>query len=230
MKRVLAIGWLVWLMGAPVLKGQSTLNLDSANVVYTYQVTFNSTDYFRVILHNSGPQTYSGTVHVVYAVDSAANGGMLQLQQLADDSLPVYLVAGDTISESHVITISPSLFKHGINTVVIWPRMSSTSPPFLTGDSLKIPILVDTVAGIHDLSLTLGAHLFPNPAQQILYVQVKDPDKSIERVSFLTIEERLIREMAFTGKLDVGDLPAGVYFVELTGSKGRLARYKIIKE
>jgi len=214
---------------AALTKAQGLLGIDSALLSYSYtsNTSFNSLDLYKItVLNYDTASSFTGSYEVAYAVDSAGTGTFLQ-------SLDSNLVSNVTIAPSGGLTDSAIIsidtrFRSGINTVVIWPRMSSTT--FNTVDSLKLQVLVMGFAGITQNDLVIKHQLFPNPANQQLFVLNKDPNFIIERVSFWTTEGKLIHTEAFKGKLDVSSLPAGPYFIEFISTLGKTTRYKLIKE
>jgi len=229
MKKAIIIGFCLLANLPFIVKAQSSLGIDTTAGSYQYNSTtsFNSIEIYVVSVKNYGPQPYNGVVYLEYAVDTTNIGG--SLDSLTTDSFFVNnLGTFATYPDSTSLIIDVLKFKSGINTVVIWPRMGST--PFTTYDSLKLQVLVMGYAGISENNLAIKQELFPNPANQLLFVLNKDPKFIIEQVRILDSESKLIRAENFNGKLDVGGLPAGLYFIEFTSALGKTTRYKLIKE
>lgn len=229
----------VLLSGTSFVKAQSSLGIDTSAGSFSYvsSTSFNSILPFQVSLKNFGTQPYTGTVHIMYALDSTGLNSMFGLRNMVDDSITVTLSPGTTASDSTSATVNDSTntgasyhFRSGINTVVIWPRMSSTTPPFTTVDSLKLNILVMGYNGIHEQPLILSQKIFPNPAKQELFIANIDEGFTIERVRIISSDGKLIVEEAFKYKLDLSGLIPGIYFIEFHNAKGKIMRYKLIKE
>jgi len=206
-----------------LVKGQASLGVDSAS--YNGSTSYNSIEQYLVHVRNYGSQSYSGPLHIIYAIDSTTNNiGPLVI--MADDSVNATIGVFGSLADSASVTITPTLYKTGINTVVIWPR--STSAAFLTHDSLKLQVLV-MPAGIENHTQSKPV-IFPNPMQGRVFVTNKDPNFIIEQVRICDISGQLVHAEKFIGSVDVSKLAAGVYTLEFTDKSGKSCRYKVVKE
>ena len=217
---------LLLLANCSLLTAQSSIGVDTAGTLIPTNVYFNNLYTFKVGLLNYGPQNYTGPIQIEYWVDTTASGGPLAF--FSYDSLTnATILTGSTYHESSSKSIAPGYFRSGINTVVIWPR--STSVPFTTHDSLKINILVIGYSNIENY--TLGKLiLFPNPAQHLLQVANNNPNFVIEQVRIYDVLGQPVYAESFKGFLDVSKLTSGAYTLEFSDKKGRVSRYKVIKE
>lgn len=235
MKKIF-LALLCCLLGVITVKAQVSLGIDTANYSYPATTSTNSNDLYKVNVRNYGSQSYTGDIYVDYWIDSTGSNNMFALRYMREDTLFNYTIpAGSLAPDSTVIFIRDSTnlggnyhYRQGINTVVIWPRSNGTS--YITHDSLKVPVLVMGYYGIDNPTLKVSPKIFPNPAQQELFVSNPDPNFVIEQVRFFSPEGRLLMQQAFSGKLELGQLAAGVYFVEFAGKDGKTSRYKLIKE
>ncbi len=226
MKKGIVLGICLLLSSISIIKAQSSLGIDSVNYIYSDTVCFNDYDGFTVNVVNYGPQPYSGMISLEYGVDSSNTGNSLvslRTDTFQSNNLSVFGYIGDSAN----ILISTG-FRSGINTVVIWPR--STSSSFTTYDSLKIPVWVMCFAGINNPEIKISAKVFPNPAKQELFIANNDKIFIIEQVRVLSTDGKLLSDERFTGKVDLSTLAPGIYFIEFQSTSGKTSRYKVIKE
>lgn len=91
-------------------------------------------------------------------------------------------------------------------------------------DSFAIYAEECELVGVEDL-IVLDFQLYPNPTQNILNIQSKTP---IEKVKIYSLQGILIGEY-FSNELDVSQLSAGLYFVNIF-SDGKMVSKKLIKK
>lgn len=212
---------------------QTSLGIDTTFGSYSYNAptSVNSNESLHVTIKNYGTQAYTGIIHIIYAVDSTGTGNVSNLTLIHDDSLTTTININGTAPDSANFVIQSSgsyAFRQGINTVVIWPR--STSASFMTHDSLQIQLLVAGYAGTHEILIPAATGVYPNPTKQALYLLNNNPDFVVEQVSIWDVEGRQ-NPVHYTGeKIDLGHLPAGQYYLQLTSKEGKTLRYKVIKE
>ncbi len=208
-------------------RAQATLGIDTAMFSYSYNPTTSmlSMEPYSVTVHNFSTASFVGTYTVVYAVDTLFDS--IPPVQLDSNTVSnITILAGQGVPDSTTLLIDSTNFRHGINTVVIWPRVSSGT----TADSLRIPVMVVGWAGIQNPDLVIRPRLFPNPAKQEIFIGNPDPKQVIEQVRIWTAEGKLMLQEKFTGKVNVSTLSAGFYYVEFETVRGKLSRYKLIKE
>ena len=84
-----------------------------------------------------------------------------------------------------------------------------------------------TTVGIARIqSLDSGSKLYPNPVQDYLQFDISIPCSLVE---IFDSNGNLLKESAFTGKVQVSDLPAGIYFAYLSCADNRKECFKFIK-
>jgi hypothetical protein len=229
MKKVLVLVMGMLLSSISLLIGQSSLGIDSGNYSAPSTANYNSSYNFVVKIKNYGPQAFTGVVDVMYAVDSTTNNSApldtINSHLTSSLSIAVGAEKGDSI----LISVVPSIFRTGINTVVIWPRTTSSTANFITHDSLKIHVLVLGYAGIKNYSET-ALIIFPNPVQNHLFIANMDPHFMIEQVSIFDVAGQLVLSEKFKGSIDVSILSGGVYNLEFSDKNGKIRHYKVIKE
>ena len=86
-----------------------------------------------------------------------------------------------------------------------------------------------------DASVLSEVHLFPNPVDGMLFLDLGNVRESRWEVSVIDVAGRVLSEWTFSAQavLDlselVADLPAGVYFLSFAGERGQWFRERIIK-
>lgn len=225
MKKVLGL-LIGMLLSGTLLKGQSSLGIDTTWYYYSDTTCFGNNDLYMINVKNYGPQPYTGEITIDYAVDSTTIGNSFTL--LTSDSFPgINISTLGSVPDSNYISITPA-FRSGINTVVIWPRSTTTN--FTTHDSLYIPVWVPCLMGISDIEIKLNTKIFPNPVQQYLFIANTDKNFMVEQVRIFSCEGKLLNDEPFSGKINLSGLSPGIYFIELSNSRGQTSRHKIIKE
>ncbi len=229
MKKIFFIPLFLILSLNTLVKGQTSLGIDDTSSFVQTNMYYATSYAYKATIKNYSFLAYSGPVQVFFAVDTMSNNTLVYLDSLTST---LNIPANDTISVSTTILTDSSAsnkkFKSGINTVVIWPR--STSTPFTTHDSLKIFVMVVGYAGINNPVNTEKTIVFPNPMQNRLFIANKDVNFVIEQVRILDISGQLIYAEKFNGSIDVNKLASGAYTLEFLDKTGKTSRYKVIKE
>jgi hypothetical protein len=223
MKRALLL--LSFLFGFLSYNGNAqnvSLRIDSIigipDTVYTGQ-TFT----YSVVVKNNGFIPYQGPVQL------AMQNGQGQIAYLYFSANPVVILPGSSYTVSNtILTIDSSFFRPGNNVVVVWPYTSQliqyTPRAFTT-------YVVNNLQSIEDVPLTQSVSVFPNPTFD--FIQINSVNRTIERVRIYDINGKLVyQEQNNNGAslfIYVGDLPVGIYSVELL-SKNEKAIRQIIKK
>src|SRR5690606_3690619 len=78
--------------------------------------------------------------------------------------------------------------------------------------------------------------IYPNPAIETLYIELKAKNECIVKIDFITIDGKLIDSIHFSGaknlqpyNLSLERLPKGNYILNITTSKGEIISKKFIK-
>jgi hypothetical protein len=134
---------------------------------------------------------------------------------------------GDSVLIDFNLESSQVAFNNGSNIIVIWP--TGTSIP--TADSAFKPIYITNVSGIYENKNELvRVSIFPNPANNLLNIDVAQESIGIQSVNIANIEGRVILSVTNNFKNpDVSDLSPGVYFITVRLNDGRIGKYKLIK-
>ena len=200
-----------------------SLRIDSIygipDTVYTGQ-TFT----YSVVVKNNGFIPYQGPVQL------AMQNGQGQIAYLYFSANPVVILPGSSYTVSNTtLTIDSSFFRPGNNVVVVvWPYTSQfiqyTPRSFTT-------YVINNLQGVEEVPLTQSVSIFPNPTSD--FILINSGNRTIERVRIYDINGKLVyQDQNNEGAslfIYVGDLPVGIYSVELL-SKNEKAIRQIIKK
>ncbi|MCF8364224.1 MAG: T9SS type A sorting domain-containing protein [Bacteroidales bacterium] len=91
----------------------------------------------------------------------------------------------------------------------------------------EIPVIVDLVGAIDESGHKTEISIFPNPANEVLNIT---SDVPMQKIKFVNTMGEEIRQENFEGNsftLKTGDLPGGIYFIEIE-SKAGISMHKIV--
>ena len=90
------------------------------------------------------------------------------------------------------------------------------------------------ISGTNDPISGVSMSVFPNPADEVLYLNVQSENSTDVQVRLLSVDGRLVAQQELnlngisTTPLTIADLPAGFYFVELRNDSGVLTQKVVI--
>jgi len=178
---------------------------------------------YSVILSNNGFIPYQGPLQL------AMDNGQGQIAYLYFSATPVVVLPGSTYSiTGSTVTIDSSFFRPGGNVVVVWPYTSQ-----LIAYTPKVfnTYVMNSFQGIEQVPLTQSVSVFPNPTSD--FIQINSGKRTIERVRIYDLNGKLVyQEQNNDGAslfIYVGDLPVGIYSVELLSKDEKAVRQIIIK-
>lgn len=183
-------------------------------------------------LQNGSPSTtYTGNITIQIYNDSTGTGGFGTIVPVDSTYIQGATInANNSLFVSDSIFIDPSIFRSGINTVVIWP-VAAESSGFTTLDTTRQNILVlAPLASRKQISLD-KITLFPNPFNSIIWL--KGLDKNIiEQVRIFNVlgEEIMQLQIKESSTLNLNQLEKGVYFIRIEATDGKQIIIKTIKE
>ena len=86
-------------------------------------------------------------------------------------------------------------------------------------------VKLSPVLGVLDNDISTGINIYPNPTQEILYIESQEP---IETIKIYNLQGQLIREDS-SNRIDVSQLNVGLYFLQAT-IDGKTITNKFIKK
>ena len=94
--------------------------------------------------------------------------------------------------------------------------------------------LLENVSATHDILTTSAIKITPNPANDVLTVQLMDDGDKIQMINLVDFNGKIIlqqRDFSSSSKarLSINDLPSGMYIMEVISSKGRQTGKVIIQ-
>jgi hypothetical protein len=191
--------------------------------------------YFRAYYHGNAltaDSVFHGTISVFYATGKKASPAM------AMDSISSKTVTvrnNDSILISDSIQINSDYFRNGSNNIiVIWPTGARSGGGVIVGsiDSLHYNkgITITGLVGISPEDPDFNpVRIYPNPAANILTLELKDPAVKISGLKILDINGKtLINQTGTRSRIDLSLLSPGTYFLELSTADKRNAIYRFI--
>ncbi len=165
---------------------------------------------------------YSGTITVmVSTMDSSGNLTLID----SSFSQQTSVTPGTATNLVYLQHYSSQHFGLGIDVVVIWPKAVGTLPP----DTIIYTVFV-MPNGIADLFNQEGVSIYPNPCTSVVSIQNKQPKNAIEQVRIFDIHGKLILTSNTATPIDVSELNAANYLVEIRYKSGTRKIMKIQKE
>lgn len=201
----------VLLLQVFVLRGQGAHVSVESLLGFPDTAFYNDSYTFSVFLHNYDSSAFQGYVGIHFRTDSV-NGssgtfiGPFQIFIGPDSfaSIPINGFAFDT-----------SFFKMGGNVVVVWP-VSSGLPEITMTDTFYTYVHIAGTAGIFDYSSEDAVHIYPVPANDVLFLPQNIAENSIEH---LRIIDMLGRTKYYSDKtvtsINTSFFEQGVYFIEI---------------
>jgi len=223
MKKTLIVALLSLIIG---LNGLSqTLSIDDSlsalNITDT--VGYGSSSSYTIQVEYLGGN-YGGIVYLVAGVDSS--GGLMSIDTVASQ------VVNFTGNDSIFFNVNDTFdngngYRVGGNVVVIWPIAAGLSAL----DTFQTDVYVSPNVGINDdVDLYEGFSVFPNPIRNFIYIEKTDQIIDVKRVRIFSVNGQIIYEEKFRPKIDISNIPPGLYFLKLLLKGGDELNYKLIKQ
>jgi len=175
---------------------------------------------YLVVTKNIDTSAFTGPYWLYFAID---DGGPIipydsMQQQPGGGLIPVG--ATDTVLRND--SILPTRFQDGGNVIIIWPA----APDVNVVDTARFDVFVINFNDIPE-SEDLPYTLYPNPATDMLFIRSESP---IEQVRIFNASGQLIKTEKNTSGINISDISPGIYFTEITNSRGETRTIKIIKQ
>jgi hypothetical protein len=186
---------------------------------------------YVAVVNPPSSANFTGNITIDIYNDSSGTGGFGALIQV--DSFYIQnatLTTADTVYTSDSLFINPDEFRSGINTVVIWPRTTTTSM-FSTLDSARYSIFVINDLSSKEITKLEKLIVYPNPFSSKIWFTGLNQN-GIEQVRVLDVLGKELLSIQVDGKtpLDLSNLSAGVYFIKMQSKDGKQIIIKTIKE
>ena len=221
MKRALTLTTLlVAILFSPMISsGQVRLAavIDSANFVNPTNPQLGATATYSYRIQNLSNQTYIGPLATYMRV----GGITMQMDSIANDTL----VPGDTVGVSFPDSIN-ARYSGGINIVVIWPTAPNVT-------------LIDTgYASVEIIGLSIGdpiaemyqLDVYPNPSSGTIRFKHEFSRNLVSSLQLYDSQGRLMRDEAtLPREIELYELPAGIYFLNVNFGEEGTQRFKVVK-
>lgn len=220
-KLVVLIAFLINSLILP-LRAQDTLGVFDSVVGGIPDTVYMSTNpAFVFEVKNTGGSAFNDSIQFIFYIDSTASGNLGQfLYSINDGPFTLNAFLGDSVYSNPPIN---SMFRGGINTVVIWPNKVPSSPnSIIVSDTIRKNVFVMLTSGIKNEVLSSNPVIYPNPAQNSLFIRLNNQSKS--SIECVRIWNALGQQFTFVQKGDEIILPPellpGLYYLELKTSEG----------
>ena len=184
---------------------------------------YGSTVSVTCYIKNKGSVAFTGTLGVFKRVDTLNFAGVPSYY----DSMQVTnFLPSDSIQITVKDSLKPSSYRQdgSGNTIVVWPYISGAIPV----DSLIVPPLyIHGTVGLEELSAE-RLSIFPNPASNKLLIKT-ERGVIYERIRVYDMQSKQIMDIKFKEEIDIGDLPAGTYWISVTSKNNKRYTTKFIK-
>lgn len=226
MKRILSLFLFFILLDAGGAFAQAHLRVTSIinwpDTVYNGQILP-----VGATVENIGTATYQGPLQIILRTDSNVYSYIYYNQTTIWTILP-----GDTISffPPAGYLFDGSVFRPGNNVVVVWPHSSQA----LTVDTATFTTFFvnNQSIGLDDPTEIPGLSIYPNPANE--FAQIWSPEIRLESVRIINSLGQEIRNenlgSAYKTSLNLADLPAGLYILEIIGSGIHRSTFRLMKQ
>ena len=179
---------------------------------------------FYMVVSMNSPLFYQGDIFIeleyggqLYEVDTSMNANGF----LSPNS-------PNTIQATHIFTTDNDL-NIGDNVVVVWPRIGDgVDPPQVVNNPETVIITLVEPNGIDEnIRPTQRKMVYPNPAQTTIHFR----DEFLLETNEVTIHDafgRIVKKTSSASKIDISDLPRGLYFIRAEMGSGNFFTDKLI--
>lgn len=174
---------------------------------------------YLVVVKNNDSVDFTGGYWLFFAID---NGGpIVPYDSIQTQPTSGSILSGSTDTTFRTDTILPTRFQDGGNVIIIWPA----APNLYDVDTARFDVFV---LNFNDILETDQPYiLYPNPATEILFIRSEAP---IEQVRIFNASGQLVKTEKNKYGINISDISPGIYFTEITNSRGETRTIKIIKQ
>lgn len=206
---------------------QSRLEIHSAAILNVNSIHIGDTLIFYYSLYNSGTTTYNGDIKTYLSTNLDTVPMVYTLNSVAIDT-----GINDTFSIMARFAVQPPHFQENVKSIiVIWPTGTGTTIKGDTFVAKDVPI--QSSVSIFEEKKTLSyVRFYPNPAKDLLHIELLKKDVNIKNFSLMDLQGRNIpiNYPGFNGSpLYFGNYKAGVYLLEVEFTDGQKSKFRVIK-
>ena len=178
---------------------------------------------FSAVVQNTGGGAFQG------AIDILAIANPQLVDTLAGDSANFILTPGSAATLSNPnLQFRPTYYDGGDNIIVVWPAARGMVVP---ADSITLQLYYLRLTQSAPETRLEPIRIRPNPATDHILLETGEI-KSLEWVRIYDTRGAMVRSIPRpeSSLIQLGDLPAGLYLLEITQSNGARLSTRLIKE
>lgn len=182
-----------------------------------------SSDTYNVWVKNYGPGTLNDYIALHTGVRDSL-GGIDTVNYTSPGN--VVIAPGDSMQLTLTTTynVSPTGYRYGIDVIVIWPVATSA----ITIDSLEFTVYIKDATGLNELNAEELIRAYPNPARDQIHIQHANA-AAIESIGIYDLTGKMLLSCKKQSTINIENLPAGMYTVEVILSDKRHYTTKIVR-
>jgi hypothetical protein len=186
-----------------------------------------------IYLKNIGPaSSYLGTIVIQTSLENPVTP--TTFIPISTDSFPNVFIHDSTyfqfpLHQTYSTVAQGGKYRIGNNVIVVWPILNNTG---MSHDTIRDTVYINSsFAGISKLDVNDLFWMYPNPSHSFVHIGIESvPTRAIAEVRLFDMKGRLVNSYLKQEIIDVGDLPKGMYFVEVLFSDGTVGRRKLLME
>lgn len=228
MKKLITLSLIIVFWIFPSIGKAQLLGFDSTSTnMGSLPDTINLNDNYvhTLTIHNFDSVDFTGTIYLVAAIDSS--GTLLSV-----DTVGSVFVSNlgwtDTVSITYTEAYNTlNGYKLGDNIVVVWPVAGTTA----IRDSIRQNVYIDNPASIQTLNNTnKDVLIYPNPFTNTIHLKGIHLENVLKQVRLFDVSGRMVNIGDSSLIINLKDVKAGVYFLELGFVDGIKQSYQLVKE
>ena len=200
-----------------------SVSYDSSTVVSPTLVQYGDSIQITFNVSNVGTVDFNGDLVINRSIDSVQ---FYRLDSITGVSIP----AGGSYTVNTADTIFSARYDGGINILVIWPTAMGSSGVIPTIDTVFGEVYVDTtIMGVKAPAPSRIPIIYPNPAQDKLFLQIPTNGPMPVSMKLVGIDGRIVRNIEGNpSEIDLYGLPDGIWMLNIRFRDGTLSRHKVI--
>jgi hypothetical protein len=173
----------------------------------------------QLYVTNVGDESYSGPLAVNFRL-----GNISFYMKGKED------VSNFDPNDSHKLTFTIPFTTQtsgiGSNIIIAWP----TGTNIKTRDTVYKKVVVQSASDVRSIHENIldRVSIFPNPANQFVYFKGAALLENIVNITLIDVTGRTYSAHLDTSRIDVSNLPNGLYYMRFVYADGRIASYKLM--